>query len=286
MPDVQQLYNSLESCAICPRECGVNRFAGETGICGMDSKLSISSYGPHYGEEPEIVGHTASGTVFLTGCSLLCNFCQNYDISHLRHGRRTSEAELTGIMLALQDAGCSNINFVTPSHYSPQLIRAVINARSQGLNIPIVYNSGGYDKTATLKYWEGIADIYMPDIKFHSRELSARYAGAPDYFEVAASALLEMHRQAGDLIVENGTAKRGLLVRHLVMPGCTEDSKKIIDFIAENIGANTRLNIMEQYRPCYGAGSTPEINRTINMEEYREVVEYAESLGVYLTNYK
>jgi putative pyruvate formate lyase activating enzyme len=219
----------------------------------MGAALKISSYGPHYGEEPELVGFTASGTIFLTGCNLLCNFCQNHDISHERNGRFTDEDTLVEIMLNLQNMGAANINFVTPTHFSPQLINAAEKAKSYELNIPIVYNSSGYDKVKTLKMWEGIIDIYMPDLKFFEPEKSKLYADAPDYFDFASKAIIEMHRQVGDLVIRNGVAQRGLLVRHLVLPNNQSDTKEIIDFIAENIGINTYLNLMDQYRPAYRA---------------------------------
>ncbi len=277
--DIQNLYNNLADCDICPRECRVNRFEGEDGTCGCGSKLIISSYGPHYGEEPEIVGLTFSGTIFLSGCSLLCNFCQNYQISHLRDGRRFSEPEIIDIMLSLQENGASNINFVTPTHFSPQLIKAVHKAKNRGLHIPIVYNSGGYDKVETLKYWEGAVDIYMPDLKFKDPELSRLYTGTEDYFLHASKAIKEMHRQTGDLEIVNGTAVSGLLIRHLIMPGHVNDTKDIIDFIHDATGPETYLNLMEQYHPAYKACEYPGISRRITPTEYSEAVNYARSLG-------
>ncbi len=279
MPDIQELYNRLSNCDICPQDCQINRFENTDGTCGMGSKVRIASYGPHYGEEPEIVGLTASGTIFLSGCNLLCKFCQNCDISHERVGRDIDHYRLAEIMLNLQDSGVSNINFVTPTHFSPQLIKAVLKAKDNGLKIPIVYNSSGYDKVDTLKYWEGLVDIYMPDLKFVDPEKSKKYTEAENYFEIASEAVIEMHRQVGDLLVENETAVRGLLIRHLILPEDQSDTKQIIDFLADKIGTDTYLNLMEQYRPAYKAPEFPLLNRRITSEEYNHFIRYARERG-------
>lgn len=278
---VEEAYRILNHCQLCPRDCKVNRLKGERGYCGQASDIYISSYGPHFGEEPELVGRFGSGTIFLTGCSLKCAFCQNYDISHLHRGWKVELDELVKIMLALEKQGCHNINFVTPTHYSPQIMKAILLAREKGLSIPIVYNCGGYDKKETLRLLEGFIDIYMPDAKFIFKALSLKYCHAEDYAQVMPSAILEMHRQVGDLIIKDGLAKKGLLIRHLVMPGGLENAKKVFEFIACKISKNTYLNIMEQYYPCYRAFDYPEISSRLEREEYLKAIEIAKEYGLW-----
>ena len=268
-----------KSCSLCPRDCLVDRTKNSDGICGMDMNLRIASFGPHYGEEPELVGFTASGTIFLSGCSLLCEFCQNYDISHQKHGRQFNSEELTEMILNLQQIGCTNINLVTPTHFSPSLINAIIRAKDYGLKLPVVYNSSGYEKAETLKMWEGIVDIYMPDFKFVDSEKSKLYCDCPDYFDFASQAILEMQRQTGNLVIKNGIARRGLLIRHLVLPKNQSDTKEVIDFIAEKIGTDTYLNLMDQYRPAHEANKYNLLNTRTNKEEFYEFVNYAKSIG-------
>ncbi len=240
----------------------------------------VSSFGPHFGEEPVLVGFGGSGTIFFTGCNLGCVFCQNYRISHLMEGEYITVQQLANIMLLLQEKGCHNINLVTPTHQVPQIFEAVEIAKSRGLNIPIVYNCGGYESVEVLKQLEGLVDIYMPDVKTFNREFAENYLKASDYPEVVKGALLEMHRQVGDLEVNDfGIAKKGLLVRHLVMPGWTEDSKRILRWIAENISRNTYVNVMDQYYPYYKACDYPEICRRITPEEFEEVYSFARKLG-------
>ncbi|MFN3305711.1 MAG: radical SAM protein [Candidatus Kapaibacteriota bacterium] len=279
MNQIDELFSRLGSCDICPHSCNVDRQKGEVGICGMTSELTIASYGPHFGEEPELVGFFGSGTIFLSGCNLLCVFCQNYTISHCREGRKYDISELVDIMLKLQEIGCHNINFVTPTHYAPEIAKAIIEARSLGLAIPIVYNSSGYDKVDTLKALEGLIDIYMPDIKFIDPEKSKIYTEAPDYFIYASSALIEMYKQVGNLVVRNGIAKRGLIVRHLILPDNQSDTIEIINFIANNLGTDVYLNLMDQYHPHYFAFQYPRISRGIIAEEYKYYIEYAKSKG-------
>lgn len=276
----KQLCKILESCELCPRKCKANRLKGEKGYCGTGKELEISSIGPHFGEEPELVGRGGSGTVFLTHCNLKCVFCQNEHISHFGEGQEVSAKNLAKGLVNLQKIGCHNINFVTPTHYAPQIIEAVILAKEQGLNLPLVFNCGGYESLEVIKLLDGIVDIYMPDIKFASHELVKKYCNAEDYFERAKEAVKEMYRQVGDLVVEDGIAKKGLLIRHLVMPGLVEDSKKILDFIANDISKNTYVNIMDQYRPSHEAGEFSEINRRITSDEYKSVLEYARKIGL------
>lgn len=271
----------LEHCTICPRKCGVNRLKGELGYCQTGKEAIVSSYGPHFGEEPELVGTNGSGTIFFSFCNLNCIFCQNYDISQLGCGRNVTTNELAEIMLKLQKMGCHNINLVSPTHIVPQFLQALSIGRDKGLHLPIVYNSGGYDDVETLMLLEGVIDIYMPDAKYGSNEMGEKYSNVISYWEINKLALKEMHRQVGDLIVDkNGIAQRGLLVRHLVLPNRIANSFEVLKFIAEEISINTYVNIMEQYRPCYKANRYPELARRINEKEYFEVVDYAKKLGL------
>ncbi len=247
----------------------------------MPSDVVISSFGPHFGEEPELVGLGGSGTIFFTGCNLKCIFCQNWDISHHNIGKIYSKQEVIDIMLYLQDTGCLNINLVTPTHFSLQLVDILENAKAQGLSIPIVYNTNCYDKVEMLKQLEGIIDIYMPDIKFVSNDISKKLTNSNNYFEIASKALIEMHRQVSDLVVKNGIARRGLLVRHLVLPNNQSNTKEVIDFIAENIGTDTYLNLMDQYRPIYKANQVIEINQNLSRNEFLDYVKYAINKGFY-----
>ena len=221
----------MSPCRVCPRRCKVDRLSDEKGICQTGAKAVVSSYAPHFGEESPLVGSGGSGTIFFTHCNLLCLFCQNYEISHLGQGLETDAGQLASMMVSLQRQGCHNINFVTPSHVVPQILAALPKAIEKGLTVPLVYNSSGYDSPETLKLLEGIIDIYMPDFKFWNRESAKRYAKAPDYPEVAQKAILEMHRQVGDLVMDDeGVAVKGLLVRHLVMPGGLEETREDIAF--------------------------------------------------------
>lgn len=271
--------NTLKSCDICPHNCRVDRTVSTEGVCGMGANLVIYSYGPHFGEEPELVGYFGSGTIFFTGCNMLCVFCQNYDISHLREGYGIDETRLAEIMLLVQERGCSNINLVTPMHFTSQIIQAVKSAKIRGLNIPVIWNSSGYEKTDTIKKLEGIVDIYMPDLKFIKPEKSNLYTEAENYFDYASKAVTEMHKQVGDLVIKNSIARRGLIIRHLVLPLNQSDTKEIIDFIAEELGEDTYLNLMDQYHPCFKADRYPLINRQISTEEYESYIDYAKKRG-------
>lgn len=240
----------------------------------------VSSYGPHFGEEEPLVGRSGSGTIFFAGCNLGCCFCQNYDISHLDLGREVDPRTLADMMLELQADGCHNINLVTPSHFVPQIISALRIAARCGLRIPIVYNCGGYESTETLRLLEGIVDIYMPDFKFANRTSSERYLKAPDYPEVCKASIREMHRQVGDLVIDDGLARKGLLVRHLLMPGHLDDSVSIFRFIAQEISPNTFINIMDQYRPCFLASDFLEIDRRISIGEFQAAIDAAMREGL------
>jgi len=274
-------YARLKSCELCPRRCRVNRLHGEKGFCRTGPRPIISSYNPHFGEEAPLVGRYGSGTIFFSNCNLGCVFCQNYDISHLSHGIEVSSEALAEMMLKLQMLGCHNINLVTPTHMVPFILAALAEAIEGGLNLPLVYNCGGYESVATLELLEGIVDIYMPDFKFADKQTAQEYARVPDYFEVASLALKEMHRQVGDLELDrNGIALRGLLVRHLVMPHDVAGTEKILSFIAEQISPDTYVNIMAQYRPCGQAQNYPEINRRITHKEYETALLIARKVGL------
>ncbi len=273
----------LSPCRLCPRNCKAMRLEGQTGFCGIGREAVVSSYGPHFGEERPLVGRHGSGTIFFAGCNLGCLFCQNYDISHLRSGEEVSTEYIASIMLALEERGCHNVNFVTPTHVSPQIMEATRIARKKGLSVPAVYNCGGYESVETLKLLEGTIDIYMPDAKYAHPRWAEKFSRAGDYPEVMKAALKEMHRQVGDLFTEDGIAVRGLLVRHLVMPNNVAGSREVIDFIAGEISPNTYINIMDQYHPCYKAGEFfGEIDRRITREEFNDACTYAREKGLRL----
>jgi putative pyruvate formate lyase activating enzyme len=272
----------LEHCTICPRNCGKNRLIGELGHCNTGKDAIVSSYGPHFGEESELVGQYGSGTIFFGYCNLNCLFCQNYDISQLGQGIKTSMEDLAQTMLKLQKRGCHNINLVSPTHIVPQFLQALDIAKDKGLSSPIVYNSGGYDSVDTLKLVDGIIDIYMPDAKYGSNEMGEKYSNAPNYWEINKLALKEMHRQVGDLVLnEKGIAERGLLVRHLVLPNQIAHSFEVLKFIADEISKNTYVNIMDQYHSCYNANRYLELSGKTTSQEVHEVIEHAKKVGLH-----
>ena len=278
--NVRQLWQRANPCTLCPRKCKVNRGRGQVGYCGIDIIPKVSSIGPHFGEESVLVGSGGSGTIFFAGCNLACVFCQNYDISHQRQGREMSFEQLAQSMLDLQNYGCSNINFVTPTHVIHAIAAAIELAIEKGLKIPTVYNSGGYDSVEILKLLEGLIDIYMPDMKYADAKTAGELSDAPDYPQINFAAVKEMHRQVGDLKTEKGLAVRGLLVRHLVLPENLAGSEKIIDFLAKEIIPKTTINIMSQYRPCYHASTYPKINRRPTHEEISATKQYAIKKGL------
>jgi putative pyruvate formate lyase activating enzyme len=279
---VQKLWSMMNPCNLCMRNCRVNRLDGELGYCGIGLEPMISSVGPHFGEESVLVGTGGSGTIFFSGCNLGCVFCQNYQISHHKGGCKVSVGDLAKTMLNLQKTGCVNINLVTPSHVSAACAAAIELARKEGLKLPIVYNCGGYDSVETLRLLEGFIDIYMPDVKYAESAVSLELSGAGNYPRVSREAVIEMHRQVGDLQIEKGLAKRGLLVRHLVLPNDQAGSFEIIDFLTERVSANTAINVMDQYRPCYKAGEHTLINRRPTTEEIETVRTYAAGKGLRL----
>jgi putative pyruvate formate lyase activating enzyme len=271
----------LKSCTLCPRKCGIDRTAGEVGFCRTADKPFVASWGPHFGEERPLVGRFGSGTIFFSRCNLGCVFCQNWTISHHGEGDEVSFERLAKVMLGLQNSGCHNINLVTPTHQMPMALRAIALAAETGLFIPIVYNCGGYESIEALKILEGVIDIYMPDFKFADPSVGLRLAKAADYPEVAKAAIREMHRQVGDLVIDDKrVAHHGLLVRHLVLPGGLAGTAEVMRFIADEISRETYVNIMDQYRPCYQASGHPLLDRRITEKEYEEAVKAAFRAGL------
>ncbi|MGE0084917.1 MAG: radical SAM protein [Desulfococcaceae bacterium] len=278
---IQQARQHLAACTLCPRKCGVDRLSGETGICKTGEKAWVSSFGPHFGEESPLVGTHGSGTIFFTHCNLLCLFCQNFDISHEGEGEAVSAEQLAGIMLDLQKQGCHNINLVTPSHVVPQILESLDTAIENGLHIPLVYNTSAYDRVSTLKLLEGIVDIYMPDFKFWNPDLAWKACNAPDYPEAARKSIREMHRQVGDLVIdEDGLACRGLLIRHPVLPRGLAGTREIMRFIAKEISVNTYVNIMSQYRPCGRAAEVDGLGEYPSRSEFTYALRIAEEEGI------
>lgn len=277
----ERAWEILKQCHLCPRNCGVNRLEGERGFCQTGQAALVSSVGPHFGEEDPLVGTHGSGTIFFAFCNLGCIFCQNYELSHQGEGQETPPEILAEQMLRLQASGCHNINWVTPTHVVPVLLKALWIAVSKGLNLPLVYNCGGYEDFETLFLLENIVDIYMPDFKFWDPSVSRELVQADDYPQVAQKAIREMHRQVGDLLIDQeGIARKGLLLRHLVMPDESAGSKEIMEFIAREISPQTYVNVMDQYRPCGQASAHHRINRRVHSEEYVQALQWAREAGL------
>lgn len=271
---------NLNKCTLCPRECNVDRNIQE-GYCNSSNNIKVARAALHYWEEPCISGEKGSGTVFFSGCNLHCIFCQNEAISRGKVGKEISIERLSQIFIELQEKGANNINLVTGVHFVPQIVEAIKQSRKNGLNIPIVYNSSGYEKVETLKLLEGLVDIYLPDMKYFSPELSKKYSNAEDYFEIAKKALGEIVRQVGKPIFnDDGIMKKGVIVRHLVLPGNTKDSKKILDYLYSTYHDDIYISIMNQFTPLKNVENYPEINRKLTQKEYDEVVDYAISLEI------
>jgi putative pyruvate formate lyase activating enzyme len=274
----------LKDCTLCPQNCHVNRFEGELGVCRVGSHPMVSSYNPHFGEEPPLVGRYGSGTIFLTYCNLRCFFCQNYDISHLGHGTEVSCEEMSSMMIELQRRGCHNINFVTPTHQAAQIVRSLPRAIEEGLEVPLVYNCGGLEALETIKLLDGIFDIYMPDIKYGDNEVASGLSRAKGYVEISQAAVKEMQRQVGDLVTDShGIAQRGLIIRHLVLPEGLAGTREVMRFIAKEISTNAYINMMDQYRPCYKALDNPRypaMGRRITSAEFEEAVRMAREEGL------
>jgi putative pyruvate formate lyase activating enzyme len=279
---VDRALELMRDCSLCPRECHVDRLSGELGFCRTGEKARVASLHAHFGEESPLVGTNGSGTIFFRSCNLLCCFCQNYDISHDAEGGEVGPKDLADMMLSLQRRGCHNINFVTPSHVVPQILQGLFIAIERGLKAPLVYNTGGYDKDETLKILEDVFDIYMPDFKFWEARWSEKFCKASDYRNIATAAIKEMHRQVGDLLIdESGIAERGLLVRHLVMPNNVSNTKEVMTFLADKISEDTYVNVMDQYHPCGKATLDPVINRRLTREEYVEAVRRTREAGLH-----
>ncbi len=277
------LEERMRSCDLCPRKCNVDRITGERGFCRTGRRVKVASYGPHFGEERPLVGRSGSGTIFFSGCNLACQFCQNWDISQKDAGNEVDAEELAGIMMKIQGMGCHNINLVSPSHVVFQFLEALKIACMRGLEVPIVYNTGGYDSIETLRLLDGVVDIYMPDMKYSDPEVARKLSLVEDYPMLNQEAVKEMHRQVGDLEIDDrGVACRGLLVRHLVLPNGLAGTGEISRFLAEEISKDTYINIMAQYRPEYHADRFPEISRDISDIEYYEAVRIASDLGLSL----
>jgi len=279
---IEQAYELLESCRVCPRECGVNRLKDEkTGFCRSGLNPVISSVSPHHGEEPPLSGTKGSGTVFFTNCNLRCVYCQNYPISQMGNGAERTPGELACQMLWLQEQGCHNLNLVTPTHFVPQILKALWLARERGFGLPIVYNTSGYESLETLRLLDGIVDIYLPDMRYNDNAVALRYSVAPHYVEVNRAAIREMYRQAGNLVTDKeGFAKRGLIVRHLVLPGGLSGTEGVMKFLAEEISKDVYISLMSQYFPAYKTGEFPAINRRINEQEYDEAYEIKMKYGL------
>lgn len=280
-----EAVSRLHSCTLCPRNCKVNRLANKKGFCNTGRLAVVSAFKPHYGEEPPLVGVGGSGTIFFTNCNLCCNFCQNFDISHLGEGREISSYELAEIMLTLQQEGCHNINFVTPTHIIPQILEALEIAIPKGLMLPLVYNSGGYDKVESLKLLEGIIDIWMPDFKFWDNEVARITCKVANYRQIACEAIREMYRQNGDLIITSRKANKGLLVRHLVLPENKAGTSQVMHFLATEISKNTYVNVMAQYYPCGRAKEISWLQRRITQHEFESAIQIAIKEGLQRLEY-
>lgn len=281
---VDEALEALRSCTLCPRNCEINRWE-KYAVCKVARYARVSSFFPHFGEEDVLRGSRGSGTIFFSWCNLRCVFCQNYEISQLGEGEEVGPKELARMMLRLQEQGCHNINFVTPEHVVPQILEALPYAIEKGLRVPLVYNTSGYDSLHSIRLMGGVVDIYMPDFKLWDRERCRKYLLAPDYAEAARGVVKAMHQQVGELKVDKeGRALRGLLVRHLVMPGMLEDSREIMGYIATAISADTYLNIMDQYSPAWKVKTTEKhaaINRQITRAELQEAFRCAQQVGLW-----
>jgi len=276
-------WPSLTDCTLCPRQCHVNRNAGNIGYCGQTARVTAARAALHFWEEPCLSGTNGSGAVFFSGCSLRCVYCQNHEIAQGLTGREITVSRLSDIFLKLQDEGAHNINLVTPTHFVPQIITALETAKKRGLSIPVVYNTSAYERTDTLRHLEGLIDIYLPDLKYYDSTLSERYSHAPDYFEVASPAIAEMVRQVGAPVFtdgENSPMKRGVIVRHLLLPDCAKDSRRILRYLHDTYKNDIYVSIMNQYTPLSQVSDIPSLNRRISGEEYERIVDYAIRIGI------
>lgn len=276
-----EAYKILEECALCPRACNVNRLKDEKGFCKSGRALIVSSYSPHFGEEPPLTARQGSGTIFFTNCNMACRFCQNYQISQLGIGGEISEERLADMMLALQKLGCHNINLVSPTHFVPQILKAIDIAISRGLDLPFVYNTNGYDSLQTLKILDGIIDIYLIDIKYADDKMAQRYSSGKEYVYYSRQAIKEMFSQVGNLEVDKkGIAIKGLIVRHLVLPNNIAGTHSCLKFLADEVSKDVQISLMSQYNPLYKANAYPEINRRLSAKEYIQAKNWARQLGL------
>lgn len=278
----EKITSYMSDCTLCPRRCHANRAAGQTGFCRQSAQLRAARAALHFWEEPCISGDCGSGTVFFSGCSLQCIFCQNHEIALGESGKVISVERLTRIFLELQEKGAANINLVTAGHFIPQVCRALELSKADGLSIPIVYNTGSYEEAASLRLLEGLVDIWLPDLKYFSVDLSARYSSAPDYFQVATAAIAEMFRQTPAAVFDprTGLMQRGIIVRHLMLPGQAADSKRILRYLHTTYGDAIYISIMNQYTPLADVSGLPELNRRVTPEEYRRVLDFADRIGI------
>lgn len=281
----EALEMRLEACDICPHKCGVNRREGQEGFCHSGAQPGVSSFCSHHGEEPVLSGSQGSGTIFFSNCNMRCVYCQNYQISQDPVHQRVYESDIRALaakMLFLQDElHCHNINLVSPTHYVPQIVRAIAEAVPMGLHLPLVYNTGGYDSLETVRMLDGIIDIYLPDIRYSSEDMGRKYSQAPDYVKNNRLVIKEMYRQVGNLLVdENEIAYRGVIVRHLILPGGISGSVESLTWLAKEVSPDIAISVMSQYYPCYKALDIPELSRTISYEEYSAVVRLMEKLGM------
>jgi len=278
---VKTAYEHLHRCSLCGRECCVDRYL-EPGSCHTGARAKVASYGPHFGEEDPLRGTRGSGTIFFAWCNLSCQYCQNYDISQRGSGREIEPEELAKMMLLLQEQGCHNVNLVSPTHVIAPILAAVLIAAEAGLRRPLVWNTGGYESLPALELLDGVVDIYMPDMKYASADAGHKYSHVEDYPKINQAAVKEMHRQVGDLVMdEKGIAQRGLLVRHLVLPEGLAGTAGIARFLADEISRDTYINVMDQYRPCYRAVDMPPLDRRITRDEYEEAVRQALEVGLH-----
>jgi putative pyruvate formate lyase activating enzyme len=277
-----KLWEIFRSCRLCPRTCGVDRIKGEKGFCSSSARLKIASFGPHFGEEHPLVGTGGSGTIFFSNCNLLCCFCQNLQINHRGDGDFVTHEDLAGMMLSLQRRGCHNINFVTPTHVVPHIVKALRLAIRKGLTVPLVYNNGGYDNLEVIRMLDEVVDIYLPDFKYQDGALAKKYSSdAPDYPAVAAAVIKEMHRQVGELQLDSrGVARRGLIIRHLVMPGNIAGTDRFVQWVAKELSPTTYVNLMVQYHPEHKAFNYPEISRRITAQEWDQAHSWAKTAGL------
>ncbi len=279
---IEAAYGLLESCRVCPRECGVNRLKNDKmGFCRSGLNPVISSVSPHHGEEPPLSGIKGSGTIFLTNCNLRCSYCQNYPISQMGNGSERTPGELACQMVWLQEQGCHNLNLVTPTHFIPQILKALGIARERGFNLPIVYNTSGYESVEALRLLEGVVDIYLPDMRYSDETAARRYSIAPHYPEINCAAIKEMYRQVGNLVLDaEGIAKRGIIIRHLVLPNGLSGTERIMKFLAEEISKDVAISLMAQYFPAYKADQMKELSRRITAEEYEEACRIMGEYGL------